>query len=96
MATYVEQVGFAPTKEKQLASIDGAVTYTLTSAADGVPLTGTGEALVIFSDESGWLHVSADSATDKAAATKTHRILSGGSRDLGGVRQGLWISFLAD
>lgn len=96
MATYLEQVHLAPNVEKTLASCNNAVAYELTSAADGTQLTGTGEVIVVSSDASGWLHVSASAATDKAAATKTHWIEAGIRREIGGVLKGYFVSFLAD
>lgn len=70
MATYVEQVHFAPNVEKTLASCNNAVAYELTSGADGTELTGSGEVIVVSSDASGWLHVSATAATDKQRQPK--------------------------
>lgn len=97
MATYVEQGAAAPTGvHPAVLSYHGVVVYTLTSGANGTQLTGTGEYIIINSDTSGWLHVSDSANTDKAASTKTHRITADVQRDIGGVRKGMWVSFLAD
>lgn len=93
MATYVEQ---GRTTNDDALSFSGVVVYSLTSAADGTVLTGTGDALVVSSDAAGWLHVSTTANTDKAASTKTHRVIANNQRQIGGVMKGMFISFLAD
>ena len=95
MACFVEQVTYAPTREKQLASHDGVVVYSLTSGADGDQLTGTGEVCVVNSDAAGWFRVSNAAAT-KAAVQTNHRVLANVTREIGGVKQGDYISFLND
>ncbi len=82
MPAYVEQGFYAPTAEKQVFASHDCVSYTLTSAADGTLLTGTGDVLVITSDANGYFYVS-QSATDKAAVGKIHRIASGIRREIG-------------
>lgn len=96
MTAYVEQVTYAPTNEKQVAGYHGAAVYDLTSGANGTELTGTGSVCVISSDATGWFHVSDTVNTDKAASTKTHRVVANVPRVIGGVRKGMFISFLDD
>lgn len=96
MATYVEQGLIAPTVAGTVFQFSPTVVYSLTSAANGTELTGSGDTLVINSDAAGWLHVSTTEATDKAASAKTHRILADVPRDIGGVAKGMFVSFLAD
>lgn len=93
MATYVEQGMTAPGGD---FAHYGAVVYSLTSAANGTALTGTGDALLVSSDASGWFHVSTTVNTDKAGASKTHRIIASQPRKIGGVMKGMFISFLQD
>lgn len=96
MATYAVQGRWAPSASPMLMHHAGTVRYTLTSAADGTALTGTGDLICIYSDVSGWFHVSTTDGTDKAASTKSHRILADVVNPLGGVEKGMYISFLAD
>lgn len=96
MATYVEQGFASPDAGMTALSHSGVVVYSLTSAADGTELTGTGDVLIINSDAAGWFHVSITDGTDKAASTKTHRVLANLPREIGGVMKGRFISFLAD
>jgi hypothetical protein len=96
MATYVVQGHSAPTSRAFVMAATGAVVYSLTSAADGTELTGSGDMLSVIAEGAGWLHISTTVATDKAAAQKTHRVLANARLDLGGVVAGQFISFLAD
>lgn len=96
MATYVEQLHLTRSGEGDIPSFAGAVVYSLTSAANGTALTGTGDALYVTAESAGWLHISTSAATDKAAATKTHRFAANATRLIGGVVKGMWISFLED
>ena|SRR5690242_17954190 len=98
MATYAVQGQIQPLPYGIAMAAPGAVAYTLTSADDGTELTGTGDGLVISSDASGWFHVasSADGATDKAGANKTHRVTANVPASVVGVLQGMFVSFLAD
>lgn len=95
MATYAVQGNGAPTGSVVAMAATGCVVYTLTSAADPTELTGAGDYLVVSSDTAGWLHVSSSSST-KAASTRTHRVMANLPVTLGGVRKGLYVSFLAD
>lgn len=95
MSTYAVQSDGAPTGSVVTVSALGAVAYELTSGASGTELTGVGSYLVITSDTAGWAHVGT-SDTDVADDTKTHRVLANLPLSLGGVRKGLYVSFLAD
>lgn len=97
MACYVEQGVASPTAHAQALGANPVV-YSLTSGEDGTELTGYGYLLIVTADTDGWFHVAsaADGASDKAAATKTHRILTGVARSIGDVGKGMFISFLAD
>jgi hypothetical protein len=95
MAIYVEQGTYAPTNRPRVFSCDSVQGYTLTSGANGTLLTGTGDVLEINSDVAGWFYVSSTANTDIAAANKNHRINAGIPRNIGAVRKGQWISFLA-
>lgn len=96
MATYVTQGRWAPDGRIMCHHHQGAVSYELTSAADGTLMTGTGDLLVVNSDTSGWLHVSTTDGTDKAASLKTHRVTANILLPVAGVLKGTFVSFLAD
>jgi hypothetical protein len=96
MATSVVQGQIQPMPYGVVMGATGAVAYDLTSAADGIELTGTGDALIVSSDAAGWLHVSTTGASDKAADKKTHRVLANVPLTLGAALKGMYISFLAD
>lgn len=96
MATYVMQGQSVPTDNPVVLGATGIVVYSLTSAANGTALTGTGDRIGVMSDSAGWLHVSTTAATDKAAVSKSHRVLATTRLELGGVAKGMFVSFLAD
>jgi len=96
MATNVVQGHIQPLPYGVVMGATGAVAYELTSGENGTELTGTGDALYISSDASGWLHISDTAASDKAANKKTHRVLADIQLTLGAVRKGWFVSFLAD
>lgn len=73
----------------------GPLPVQLVSGAFGVKLTGSFDALVVSSDESGWLHVSRDQK-DKAAVGRSRRVFAGQHRELAGIGGGLFVSFIAD
>lgn len=95
MTAHVEQVHLAPSLEKEVASCQGVVTYTLTSAANGTELTGTGDVCVVTPAASGYFRVS-DATGTKAAAATHHRCIANVPRLIGGVKKGDFISYLDD
>lgn len=68
----------------------------LKSGAFGVKLEGSFDAMIVVSDESGWLHVSNGTHKDKAGVGKSRRIMAGVPRELSGVGGDLYVSFIAD
>jgi len=73
----------------------GPLPVELVSGAFGVKLHGSSDALIVSSDESGWLHVSR-SQKDKAAVGKSRRVFAGQHRELAGIGGGMFVSFIAD
>lgn len=73
----------------------GPAPVELKTGAFPVKLEGSHDAMVVSSDEAGWLHVSQDD-DDKAAIGKSRRILPSSTRTLSGVGGGMYVSFIAD
>lgn len=67
----------------------------LISGAFPVKLEGSHDAMVVSSDEPGWLHVGRQH-DEKAAIGRSRRILPSVIRSLSGVGGGMYVSFIAD
>ncbi|MDR6818491.1 hypothetical protein J2X76_003668 [Neorhizobium sp. 2083] len=67
----------------------------LKTGAFPVKLEGSHDAMVVSSDEPGWLHVGREH-DDKAAIGKSRRILPTAIRSLSGIGGGMYVSFIAD
>ncbi|MGV2099041.1 hypothetical protein [Rhizobium sp. 21-4511-3d] len=67
----------------------------LKSGAFPVKLEGSHDAMVVSSDEPGWLHVGREH-DEKAAIGRSRRILPSVIRPLSGVGGGMYVSFIAD